>query len=137
MPRTYRITELSEEFGVTPRAIRFYEDEGLLTPQRDGTRRVYRSRDRVRLKLILRGKRLGFSLQEIREMIDIYDVDRSEIAQLQLVLLKIKERRGSLLQQQKDIASLLDELHELEGRCAELLDERARPLTPTSAVASP
>lgn len=136
MPRTYRITELSEEFGVTPRAIRFYEDEGLLTPQRDGTRRVYRSRDRVRLKLILRGKRLGFSLQEIREMIDIYDVDRSEIAQLQLVLLKIKERRGSLLQQQKDIASLLDELHELEGRCAELLDERARPLTPTSAVAS-
>lgn len=124
MSRTCTIAELAREFGVTTRTIRFYEDRGLITPLREGQRRVYRSRDRVRLRLIMRGKRLGFSLEEIREMIDIYDADRSEIAQLLLVLEKIAQRRASLVQRQQDIATMLGELEELEGRCASLLREK-------------
>jgi DNA-binding transcriptional MerR regulator len=125
MSRTCTIAELAKEFGVTTRTIRFYEDRGLIMPLREGLRRVYRSRDRVRLRLIMRGKRLGFSLEEIREMIDIYDADRSEIAQLRLVLDKIAERRANLVQRQQDIATMLGELDELEGRCASLLDAKA------------
>ena len=124
MPRTCTIAELAREFGVTTRTIRFYEDRGLITPLREGRRRVYRSRDRVRLRLIMRGKRLGFSLEEIREMIDIYDTDRSAVAQLHLVLEKIAQRRASLVQRQQDIATMLGELEELEGRCASLLREK-------------
>jgi DNA-binding transcriptional MerR regulator len=124
MARTCTIAELAREFGVTTRTIRFYEDRGLITPLREGQRRVYRSRDRVRLRLIMRGKRLGFSLEEIREMIDIYDTDRSEVAQLVLVLEKIAQRRASLVQRQHDIATMLGELKELEGRCASLLREK-------------
>jgi len=124
MSRTCTIAELAREFGVTTRTIRFYEDRGLITPLREGQRRVYRSRDRVRLRLIMRGKRLGFSLEEIREMIDIYDTDRSEVAQLFLVLEKIAQRRASLVQRQQDIATMLGELEELEGRCASLLREK-------------
>jgi len=124
MSRTCTIAELAREFGVTTRTIRFYEDRGLITPLREGQRRVYRSRDRVRLRLIMRGKRLGFSLEEIREMIDIYDTDRSEVAQLLLVLEKIAQRRASLVQRQQDIATMLGELEELEERCASLLHEK-------------
>jgi len=124
MPRTCTIAELAREFGVTTRTVRFYEDRGLITPLREGRRRVYRSRDRVRLRLIMRGKRLGFSLEEIREMIDIYDTDRSAVAQLHLVLEKIAQRRASLVQRQQDIATMLGELEELEGRCASLLREK-------------
>jgi DNA-binding transcriptional MerR regulator len=124
MSRTCTIAELARDFGVTTRTIRFYEDRGLITPLREGQRRVYRSRDRVRLRLIMRGKRLGFSLEEIREMIDIYDTDRSEVAQLLLVLEKIAQRRASLVQRQQDIATMLGELEELEERCASLLREK-------------
>lgn len=127
MARTHGIAELAEEFGITTRTIRFYEDQGLITPCREGKRRVYRSRDRVRLKLIMRGKRLGFSLDEIREMIDIYDMDRSEVSQLRLVLNKIAERRQALLQQQTDIATMLAELQDLQDRCAGLLHEKKGP----------
>ena len=91
MAETCGIAELAREFGITTRTIRFYEDRGLITPRREGQRRVYASRDRVRLRLIMRGKRLGFSLEEIRSMIDIYDVDRTERTQLRLVLDKIVE----------------------------------------------
>lgn len=130
MARTCGIAELAQEFGVTTRTIRFYEDQGLISPVREGQRRVYRARDRVRLKLIMRGKRLGFSLDEIREMIDIYDVDPSEVAQLRLVLAKIGKRRRTLLEQQRDIETMLRELRELEVRCTALLDEKeAIPLS--------
>jgi DNA-binding transcriptional MerR regulator len=125
MERTHTITELAQEFGITTRAIRFYEDCGLITPRREGQRRIYRPRDRVRLKLIMRGKRLGFSIEEIREMINIYDLDRSEVAQLRLVLSKIEQRRSALVQQLKDIEVTLKELTSLEQRCAALLEEKS------------
>ncbi len=128
MAKTCTIAELAREFGVTTRTIRFYEDRGLITPLREGQRRVYRSRDRVRLRLIMRGKRLGFSLEEIREMIDIYDTDRSEVAQLRLVLDRIAQRRASLVQRQQDIVTMLGELDELKAHCASLLDQK-RPDT--------
>jgi DNA-binding transcriptional MerR regulator len=134
MEKTLTITELAQEFGITTRAIRFYEDCGLISPLRDGQRRIYRPRDRVRLKLIMRGKRLGFSIEEIREMINIYDVDRSEIAQLCLVLNRIEQRRAALVQQLKDIEVTLRELADLEQRCARLLDEK-QGASPESALA--
>ncbi|HJN24230.1 MAG TPA: MerR family DNA-binding transcriptional regulator [Rhodospirillales bacterium] len=109
---------------MTTRTIRFYEDKNLLLPERQGQRRVYGSRDRVRLRLIMRGKRLGFSLDEIREMIDMYDDDPSEIAQLKLFLAKISERKSVLTQQQADIAAILNELDKLESESRKLLDEK-------------
>lgn len=121
---TYRIAELAREFNITTRTIRFYEDKNLLLPERQGQRRVYSSRDRVRLRLIMRGKRLGFSLDEIREMIDMYDDDPSEIAQLKLFLAKISERKSVLTQQQADIAAILNELDKLESESRKLLDEK-------------
>lgn len=136
MTRKYGIAELAEEFGITPRTIRFYEDCGLISPLRERRRRVYRPRDRVRLKLIMRGKRLGFSLEEIREMIDMYDVDRSQISQLRLVLGKIEGQRAALLQQQHDIATMLQELEELQAHCSRLLDEKERRVSTSSAEAS-
>lgn len=133
MARSYGIAELANEFGVTTRTIRFYEDRGLVTPLREGNRRIYRSRDRVRLKLIMRGKRLGFSIEEIREMIDIYDVDRSEVTQLRLVLDKIEQRRAALAQQSEDIELTLQELGALEDRCAELLQAKEGAAAPLNA----
>ena len=124
MAPTAGIADLAREFGITTRTIRFYEDQGLISPLREGQRRRYRPRDRVRLKLILRGRRLGFSLDEIREMIDLYDVDRSEVAQLRLVLHKIAERRTVLEQRQRDLTVMLDELANLERQCSTLLDRR-------------
>lgn len=121
---TCGIAELAREFDVTTRTIRFYEDQGLITPRRAGQRRVYAPRDRVRLKLIMRGKRLGFSLDEIREIIDLYDVDPTERTQLRLLLGKIAERRAALTRQQRDIDSLLGELDTLEERCSGLLEAK-------------
>ncbi|MBF0372692.1 MAG: MerR family DNA-binding transcriptional regulator [Alphaproteobacteria bacterium] len=125
MTGTFGITDLAHEFGITPRAIRFYEDQGLLTPVREGQRRVYGSRDRVRLKLIMRGKRLGFSLIEIREILDLYDAESNgETAQLRHFLSKIRQRRAQLRQQQEDIAAILEELDALESQCAGILTGR-------------
>ncbi|MCW5698221.1 MAG: MerR family DNA-binding transcriptional regulator [Rhodospirillales bacterium] len=126
MTRTYGITELANEFGITTRTIRFYEDRGLIKPLREGNRRIYRTRDRVRLKLIMRGKRLGFSIEEISEMINLYDVDRSEVTQLRLVLDKIEQRSAALKQHSQDIEVTLRELAALEARCSELLQDRER-----------
>jgi len=126
--QAFGIAELAKEFGVTTRTIRFYEDRGLLTPERKGQRRVYSPRDRVRLRLIMRGKRLGFSLNEIREMIDLYDDDPSEIAQLRLFLDKIRERQAVLRQQQADIAAICEELGRLEGESSRLLMEKEKAL---------
>lgn len=112
----YSISELSKEFGITSRSIRHYEDENLITPERRGTHRIYSSRDRVRLQLILRGKRLGFSLAEIREIIDLYDVPEGKQKQTKLLLALIEERRAALLQQRKDINYMLKELEMLEAK---------------------
>ena len=104
---TYTISELAREFALTTRAIRFYEDCGLLTPARDKRTRVYRERERVRLKLILRGKRLGLALSEIGELLDLYEVRRNEHAQLTAFLALLAERRMRLLQQREDIEAVL------------------------------
>lgn len=119
--RTWTIGELAREFGITTRAIRFYEDEGLLTPERRGQARVYHARDRVRLKLILRGKRLGFSLSESRELIDMYNPATDNRAQLEALQARIAERRAQLAQQRRDIDALERELDEVERRCREAL----------------
>ena len=126
MDDTYSIGDLAREFDVTTRTIRFYEDKGLIAPARQGQRRVYSGRDRVRLKLIMRGKRLGFSLEEVREMVDLYDEDKTEVAQLLLFVNKIEERQVYLAQQSKDIAATLDELEARKKQCFELLEERKR-----------
>lgn len=117
MSSRYTITQLAQEFDVTTRTIRFYEDQGLLNPTRNGQMRVYSPRDRVRLKLVLRGKRLGFSLSEIREMLDMYDAEPGESGQLELFLAKINERRGLLQQQRHDIELTLKELDDIEAQC--------------------
>ncbi|WP_028878525.1 MerR family transcriptional regulator [Terasakiella pusilla] len=121
---TFSITDLSKEFDITTRTIRFYEDKGLISPEREGQRRIYSQRDRVRLRLIMRGKRLGFALSEIQELIDLYDTDRSEVMQLQVFLDRIRERRDALSQQQQDINAMLGELETLEDQCSTLLEKK-------------
>lgn len=122
---SFSIAQLTAEFDITPRAIRFYEDRGLITPGRNGNRRVYSPRDRVRLKLILRGKRLGLSLEEIREIIDMYDTEQdsgqAQRAQLDLLLDKIRKRRQTLMAQKQDIDVLLDFMDRVEVECTEAL----------------
>ncbi|MEW5249123.1 MerR family transcriptional regulator [Microbulbifer sp. 2201CG32-9] len=108
--RSYGISELAREFGITTRTIRFYEDKGLLSPRRRGQTRIYSSEDRVRLKLILRGKRLGFSLDESREIIDMYDPAHGNVEQLQRLLSHIEQKRVQLQQQLRDIHSLMSDL---------------------------
>jgi DNA-binding transcriptional MerR regulator len=111
--KTYSIGELAEEFEITSRALRLYEEEGLLDPQREGTRRIYNERNRVRLRLILRGKRLGWSLSEIRESFDLYDSSLGEEAQLEWMLEKLAQRRDSLKAQRKDINNALQDLERI------------------------
>jgi DNA-binding transcriptional MerR regulator len=112
----FSISDLAREFDVTPRAIRFYEDQGLLAPRRDGQRRIYTPRDRTRLKLTLRGKRLGLTLSEIRELIDMYEPGRDERPQLERFLAVLEAHKGSLLQQRADIEAQLSELEAFEKR---------------------
>ncbi|WP_370278520.1 MerR family DNA-binding transcriptional regulator [Pontibacterium sp.] len=122
--KTYSISELASEFDVTTRSIRFYEDQQLLAPARRGQTRVYSSQDRVRLKLILRGKRLGFSLAETRELFELWDeTTTGSEKQLNLLLVKIAEKRAELEQQLKDIAMVQLELDSAEARCRETLNE--------------
>jgi DNA-binding transcriptional MerR regulator len=115
--QTWSIAELASEYDVTLRTIRFYEDRGLLTPERRGTVRVYHPRDRVRLGLILRGKRLGFSLDEIATIVDMYDAEPGEEGQLVYLLDQIHTRRAELEQRRRDIEETLLELSEVEHRC--------------------
>jgi DNA-binding transcriptional MerR regulator len=108
--RTYTISELAAEFGITPRAIRFYEDEELIKPTRQGQQRIYAPRDRARLALILRGKRVGFSLTELKEMLDLYDLKDGQATQLAYSIKKFSERINALERQRADIEHSLDEL---------------------------
>jgi DNA-binding transcriptional MerR regulator len=125
-PPTYSIRDLAREFDVTTRTIRFYEGEGLISPARRGQTRVFSARDRVRLKLILRGKRLGFSLTEIRELLDLYEVARNERAQLAKFIDMLGERRARLLQQKEDIDAVLAEIEGVERDCRRRLKDEAR-----------
>jgi DNA-binding transcriptional MerR regulator len=118
---TYSIGDLAREFDVTPRAIRFYEDQGLLAPQRLGSRRIYAKRDYVRLKLILRGKRLGLSLSEVAAMFDLYDSARDEKPQLEQFLAALAERREQLERQRADIDEMLGEIAAFEAQSRKIL----------------
>ena len=118
-PRTWTITELAEEFAVTLRTLRHYEDVGLISPERRGTSRVCHPRDRIRLQLILRGKRLGFSLPEIRTIVNMYDEQPGEAGQLHYLLDQIAVRRTELDQLRRDIDDTMAELDRVEERCRE------------------
>ena len=115
--RTWTIAQVADEFGVTHRAVRHYEELGLISPERRGTVRVYRRRDRTRLNLILRGKRLGFVLEEIRTIINLYDEPRGQASQLRYVLNQINDRRADLERRRRDIEEALKELDDFERRC--------------------
>jgi DNA-binding transcriptional MerR regulator len=114
--RLYTVTELAHELGMTARAIRFYEDKGLIAPQRAGTTRVFSARDRARMILILRGKRLGFSLSTIKEYLDLYETDVTQHAQLRLLLSAVARRRDQLLAQRQAIDDALSELADITAQ---------------------
>jgi len=116
-PPTWTIAQVADEFGVTHRTVRHYEDLGLISPERRGTARVYHRRDRTRLGLILRGKRLGFPLEQIRTIIDLYDAPRGKRSQLEYVLAQIDDRRADLEQRRRDLDDALAELDAFEAGC--------------------
>jgi DNA-binding transcriptional MerR regulator len=123
----YSVTELAQELGITPRAIRFYETKGLIKPQRAGTTRVYDHRDKARMQLILRGKRLGFTLADIKEYLDIYDVDPTQVKQVQLLLEKVDRRISELEQGREDLATTLIELDEMRQECIATIEAKNHP----------
>jgi DNA-binding transcriptional MerR regulator len=125
MDTTYSISDLAAEFGLTPRTLRWYEDEGLLRPERNGSHRVFSTRDRTRLRLILRGKRLGFSLAEIREIVEMYDAAPGERGQLLTLLRRIEEHRNDLGARMHDLQRTLADLDEVEQRARDRLGELA------------
>jgi DNA-binding transcriptional MerR regulator len=117
----HTISELARAFGVTTRTIRFYEEKGLIKPRREGQKRLYSNADRVRIKLILRGKRIGMTLQECVDFIDMYDPEHNNTEQLHLLINDVKLRRAQLLQQKKDIDDMLAGLDEVQSLCQESL----------------
>ncbi|MDM9652283.1 MerR family DNA-binding transcriptional regulator [Pseudomonas wenzhouensis] len=123
MSITYSISDLARELDITTRAIRFYEEQGMLAPERRGQERIYSAKDKVTLKLILRGKRIGFSLAECRELIELYDPETGSRRQLETFLGKIAERRLQLEQQLLDIQQMQLELDTAEERCLAALAE--------------
>ncbi|HEY9148919.1 MAG TPA: MerR family DNA-binding transcriptional regulator [Gammaproteobacteria bacterium] len=118
---THTISDLAQEFGVTTRTIRFYEEKGLISPMREGQKRLYSNSDRVRIKLILRGKRIGMTLQECVDFIDMYDPEHNNAEQLRSLIDNVKHRRESLLQQKRDIDDMLAGLDEVQSLCEESL----------------
>lgn len=117
----FAIADLAREFGISTRAIRFYETKGLLNPERVGSTRVFRRRDRARLILILRGKRLGFSLRDISDYLSLYDADRTQHAQVNLLVEKVDQRMSMLEQQLADLQTTLVELREIKKLAGEVL----------------
>jgi DNA-binding transcriptional MerR regulator len=117
MPTTYSISDLASEFTVTTRTIRFYEEKGLLKPRREGTRRIYGPADRTKLRLVLRGKRLGLSLDESREIILMYGKPGNNRKQLETLIAKYQEKRAELKRQQNDLRVMMKELTEAENKC--------------------
>jgi DNA-binding transcriptional MerR regulator len=115
--KTYTISDLAQEFGVTTRTIRFYEEKGLVTPLREGQKRLYSPADRVRIKLILRGKRIGMTLRECVDFIDMYDPGHNNDGQLHSLIDDVKHRREKLQQQKKDIDDMLSGLDEVQALC--------------------
>ena len=125
--KTYSISELANEFGITTRTIRFYEEKGLVTPLRDGQKRLFSPADRVRIKLILRGKRIGMTLQECVDFIDMYDPAHNNRDQLHSLIDDVKRRREGLLQQRRDIDDMLAGLDEVQGICEASLANTQSP----------
>jgi len=124
MEKFYTVSELADAYGITPRAIRFYEAKGLLSPQRVGWTRVYRHHDRARLELILRAKRLGFSLAEIKEYLSLYDVDTEHVEQLVWATKKVRARINELEEQREALGKTIDELREIEQQALKMLREK-------------
>lgn len=129
----YTVTQLAKDLGVTARTVRFYEDKGLLTPQRAGNTRVYTHRDRARLILILRGKQLGFSLREIKEYLDLYDADPTQQEQLRALLKRIQTRIGSLVDQEQALVETLAELRAIEQQAQDALAALASSEAPAKS----
>ena len=121
---TFAISDLSREFGITPRTIRFWEDQGILAPEREGSKRVFTRRDRARLKMALRGKRLGLSLAEIKDLIGMYNSTEDETPQLLECLRVMSKRREALEQQREDIEAMLTEIAQFEQQCQQELQRR-------------
>jgi DNA-binding transcriptional MerR regulator len=133
-PEFFTVNQLAEELGITARAIRFYEAKGLIAPRRAGTTRVFDRRDRARLMLVLRGKRLGFSLASIRDFLDLYDADRTQAAQLRLLLNSTRDRIRELERQRLDLDQTLRELREVEAEAERVLRGRGEPRLPADAA---
>ena len=123
---TFAISDLAREFGITPRTIRFWEDQGILAPERDGSKRVFTRRDRARLKMALRGKRLGLSLAEIKDLIGMYSNTEDETPQLLECLRVMSKRREALEQQREDIEAMLAEIKQFESMCQEEIGRRGQ-----------
>lgn len=123
--KTYTISELSKAFDVTPRALRLYEESGILAPDREGNKRVYHERDKVRLRLLLRGKRLGYSLAEIKELFDIYESNSGEKGQLLLLLETMEDKKIKLEIQKEDVELALQEIERVTKKARKALDEIA------------
>ncbi|WP_373080666.1 MerR family DNA-binding transcriptional regulator [Zhongshania sp.] len=121
--RTYSISDLASDFDVTTRTIRFYEEKGLLNPERKGQTRVYSAADRIKLKLIIRGKRMGLSLEDSKDIIEMYQPEHDNSPQLMKLISKIRERQVLLKEQLRDIETMLEELNEAEERCVQALAE--------------
>ena len=130
MDRIYSVTELAHDLDVTPRTIRFYEAQGLILPQRAGTTRVYTHRERARMILILRGKRLGFSIKEIKEFLDLYVVDVTQAEQLRLLLGKVRHRVRSLEEQKRALDETLHELKDIEKLTVDALQQKGAVISP-------
>ncbi len=126
MSKFYTISDLALEFSVTTRTLRHYEDQGLVTPTREGINRIYSPRDRVRLKLALRGKRLGFSLSDIRELFELHDLASSEQRKLEEFAIKLERQRAQLAQQREDVEVMLNEINFFATQCQRLLAETGR-----------
>ena len=123
MERTYSISDLAREFEITPRTIRYYEDEGLISPDRVGQKRIYYAGDRVRLALVLRGKRLGFSLAEAKDIIDLYSAPQGEAGQLRTLLGKLETKRDLLEEKRRDLDATISNMDRYAARCREQLRE--------------